>query len=209
MKLRVLLAVVATVGAVGFASAQKTTTVEITGNEARMTDAVSAVHARPLVCDVKMKTYYQSDPKTGAINKAAKNTDLSWCIENDFHKIEKETSRFTDYWFLSREDFYAVYVKNNHIDVENLKNYAMFRSQQYHKCDVILAPVFNYRTATNDEKGAAGDVYLTLTVMGFAGDFINFRQATMEDFDLLKQNAELEYDRQRQGISSNSGKDAN
>jgi hypothetical protein len=45
--------------------------------------------------------------------------------------------------------------------------------------------------------------------MGFAGDFINFRQATMEDFDLLKQNAELEYDRQRQGISSNSGKDAN
>lgn len=209
MKLRVLLAVVATVGAVGFASAQKTTTVEITGNEARMTDAVAAVHARPLVCDVKMKTYYQTDPKTGLANKSAKNPDLSWCVENDFHKIDKETSRLTDYWFITRETFDKVFVRNNRIDEENLRNYAVFRSQQYHKCDVILAPVFNYRTATNDEKGVAGDVFLTLTVIGYAGEFVNFRQATEEDYNLLDRNAKYELEMKRQQISSNTGKDVN
>ena len=191
MKLRVLLAVVATVGAVGFASAQKTTT-EMSHNEARATDAIASVHAMPLVCDVKVKTYYQADEKTGVINKTAKNPDLSWCIENDFHKIDKETSRFTDYWYLTADDVKSFIDAKGYWDDKQLKNYALFRSQQYHKCDVILSPIFTYRTATKDEQSTLGNsVYLTLTVMGFAGEFINFRKATLPDYQLLGENHNL------------------
>ena len=180
------------VGATSFASAQKTTT-EVTMTEARMTDAVAAVHAMPLVCDVKLKTYYVVDEKTGKIKVPnVKSNDLSWCIENDFHKIDKETSRLTDYWFLTKEDMEAFKDAKGYFIDNDLKNYAMFRSQQYHKCDVILAPVFSYRTATKDEQSSAGNsVALTLTVMGYAGEFVDFRPATKADYSLLIDNHNL------------------
>lgn len=207
MKLRVLLAVVATVGAVGFASAQKTTT-EVTMTEARMTDAVASVHARPLVCDVKVKTYYEVDEKGKIKPGNIKSKDLTWCVENDFHKIDKETSRLTDYWFLTYDDVKAFYDKSGSIDDDDLKSYAMFRSQQYHKCDVILAPVFSYRSATKDEQSSVGNnIALTLTVMGFAGEFVDFRQATVEDYDILDRNHNLEVAKGYQ--DSNRGKGVN
>ena len=214
MKLRVLLAVVATVGAVGFASAQKTTT-EVTMTEARTTDAIASVNARPLVCDVKVKTYYKVNDK-GELEKGPDgkfktrdSKELTWCIENDFHKIDKETSRLTDYWFLTGDDVKAFKdTRTNAYVSEDLKSYAIFRSQQYHMCDVILAPIFSYRTPTKDELSQVGNqIELVLTVMGFAGEFVNFRQATLEDYKLLTEDHNLKYARGSQ--DSNYGKDVN
>ena len=191
MKLRVLLAVVATVGAIGMASAQKTTT-ELSHNEARTTDAIASVHAMPLVCDVKVKTYYDVDDAGKIKSPKTKASDLSWCIENDFHKIDKETSRLTDYWYLTADDVKAFIDAKGYLDDTQLRNYALFRSQQYHKCDVILSPIFTYRTATKDEQSSLGNsIAYTLTVMGFAGEFVNFRKANLSDYDVLNKNHNL------------------
>ncbi|MBR4327352.1 MAG: hypothetical protein IKP73_17705 [Bacteroidales bacterium] len=175
MKLRVLLAVVATVGAIGVASAQKTTTVEVTATEARSTDAVASVHARPLICDVSMKVY---------------TAGASWCKESEFNTIDKKTSRFTDYWFLTASDVQAISNSSNTINVDEVKRYGQFRSQQYHQCDVIIAPILNFRSASKDEKQLRGADFVVI-VSGYAGDFINFKNATEEDLRLIEKNKTL------------------
>ena len=176
MKLRVLLAVVATVGAVGVASAQKTTTLlEVNVTEARRTDPITSIHARPLICDVKMKVY-----AAGA----------AWCKESDFNTIDKATSRFTDYWFLTASDVNA-FINDSKTTMgeltDQLKSYGMFRSQQYHQCDVIVAPIFNWRSASKDEKQLRGADYV-VTISGYAADLVNFKNATDEDLNLIIKN---------------------
>jgi len=177
MKKKVLLAVVAIVGATSFASAQKTTSIlEVNVTEARTTDAITRIHARPLICDVKMKTY-----QSGA----------DWCRESDFNLIDKSTNRFTDFWFLTSSDVNAFINSDGKTTMDDLtrqlRSYGMFRSQQYHKCDVIVAPIFNWRSASKDEKQQKGADYV-VTISGYAADFVNFKNASDEDLNLIIKN---------------------
>lgn len=159
---------------VNFADAQKTTTttVEITATEARMTDAIANVFARPVICDVVVKKY-----QSGA----------QWCIETENNTIDKATGRFTDHWFISSSDFYAIIGNTKTFDESSrseLRNYGIFLSQQYHKCDAILAPIFNFRTVQRNEKNAHKGDY-EISISGYAADFVNFKNATSEDINLI------------------------
>ncbi|MBO4373330.1 MAG: hypothetical protein J5826_10385 [Bacteroidales bacterium] len=163
---KVLLSVAAIFVATSYVSAQKTIVKEVQQTEARVTDAITSVHARPLICDVKVKTY---------------SVGADWCRESDFNKIDKNTSRFTDFWFLTAEDVAAIG------KMDELRSYGMYRSQQYHQCDVIIAPTFNFRTASKDEKQTRGADFV-ITVSGYAADFINFKNASDEDLNLIIKN---------------------
>lgn len=163
---------------VNFADAQKTTTatVEIAATEARMTDAMVNVYARPVICDVMVKKY-----QSGA----------AWCIETENNTIDKATGRFTDHWFISASDFYAIIGNTKTFDESSrreLKNYGMFLSQQYHKCDAILAPIFNLRTIQRGERIVSkGD--FEISISGYAADFVNFKNATNEDLNLIQKSS--------------------
>lgn len=177
MKKKIILLAAAIAGLTSIASAQKTTTVlEVNVTEARTTDAVTRVHARPIVCDVKMKTYQQG---------------ADWCRESDFNLIDKSTNRFTDFWFLTTEELNAFISNDGRTTMDELtvqlRSYGMFRSQQYHKCDVVIAPIFNWRSASNDEKQKRGAHYV-VTISGYAADFVNFKNASDEDLNLIIKN---------------------
>ncbi|MDD6001352.1 MAG: hypothetical protein PUC50_04065 [Bacteroidales bacterium] len=177
MKKKIILLAAAIAGLTSIASAQKTTTVlEVNVTEARTTDAVTRVHARPIICDIKMKTYQQG---------------ADWCRESDFNLIDKSTNRFTDFWFLTSSDINAFISNDGKTTMDELtgqlRSYGMFRSQQYHKCDVVIAPIFNWRSASKDEKQQRGADYV-VTISGYAADFVNFKNASDEDLNLIIKN---------------------
>jgi len=171
MKKKVLLAVVAIVGATSFASAQKTT-VEINATEARTTDAITSVHARPLICDVKQKKY-----QAGA----------DWCKDTEFNKIDKTTGRFTDRWYLDAATGQALG------DTEAMKRYGQYRSQQYRQCDVIIAPIMNVRSTSKDEQGQYNGAAYVVTIIGYAADFdmTTLTNASKEDLLLIQTNKNI------------------
>ena len=165
------------VGATSFASAQKTTVKEeVSSTEARMTDAVTTVHALPIVCDVVMKKY-----QAGA----------SWCKETDFNKVDHTTNRFTDFWFLKGSDVSGIVGGSTFSPGDpEIKNYGMFRSQQYHQCDVIIAPIYSFRTASQDEKQLRGADFV-IVISGYAADYVNYRAAKEDDLNLIEHNERI------------------
>lgn len=171
MKKKVFLAVLAMVGATSFASAQKTT-VEINATEARTTDAITSVHARPLICDVKQKKY-----QAGA----------DWCKDTEFNKIDKTTGRFTDRWYLDAATGQALG------DTEAMKRYGQYRSQQYRQCDVIIAPIMNVRSTSKDEQGQYNGAAYVVTIIGYAADFdmTTLTNASKEDLLLIQTNKNI------------------
>ena len=177
MKKKVFLAVLAMVGATSFASAQKTTVKEeVSATEARMTDAVTSVHAMPIICDVVVKKYQQA---------------ASWCKETDFNKVDHENNRFTDFWFLKGSDVSGMVGSTSFSPSDpEIKNYGMFRSQQYHQCDVIIAPTYSFRTASQDEKQLRGADFV-IVISGYAADYVNYRPATMDDLTLIRYNEHI------------------
>lgn len=162
-------------------STTTTTVVELTATEARSKDAAANVHVHPIICDVELKKY-----QAGA----------DWCIETEFNKIDKKTSRFTDYWFLTFSDLAAMVGNGENKFTwgqrqrDEIKNYGMFRSQQYHHCDIIVAPIFNFRTASQDERQSRGADYVII-ISGYAGDFVNFKNVTDADLNLLEHDRKL------------------
>ncbi len=158
--------------------AQKTVTVDLEATEARMKDALPDVHTRPIICDVLVKKY-----QAGA----------EWCKETETNTIEKSTSRFTDKWYITASVFTALLGNIQYFNEQartELKNYGMFCSQQYHQCDVVIAPIFNFRTTTKEEKQKFGADFL-IVISGYAADFVNFKNATEADMDLLIKEANL------------------
>ena len=171
MKKKVFLAVLAMVGATSFASAQKTT-VEINATEARTTDAITSVHARPLICDVKQKKY-----QAGA----------DWCKDTEFNKIDITTGRFTDRCYLDAATGQALG------DTEAMKRYGQYRSQQYRQCDVIIAPIMNVRSTSKDEQGQYNGAAYVVTIIGYAADFdmTTLTNASKEDLLLIQTNKNI------------------
>ena len=92
--------------------------------------------------------------------------------------VELEVSangKVTDTWSLSKEQ---VEVQMGGI-LENIRSWGLYASCQKWKADVIVAPIFNFRT--ND----AGDGYI-LTVIGFPANFKNWRTATESDYEWIR-----------------------
>ena len=58
-------------------------------------------------------------------------------------------------------------------DITNVRSYGLFKASSEAKCDVIVAPTFHL--FTNDKGG------YTLEIVGFAGNFINWKTMTNED----------------------------
>lgn len=92
--------------------------------------------------------------------------------------VELEVSangKVTDIWSLSKDQ---VEVQMGGI-LENIRSWGLYASCQKWKADVIVAPIFNFRT--NDE----GDGYI-LTVIGFPANFKNWRTATESDYEWIR-----------------------
>lgn len=92
--------------------------------------------------------------------------------------VELEVSangKVTDIWPLSKDQ---VEVQMGGI-LENIRSWGLYASCQKWKADVIVAPIFNFRT--NDE----GDGYI-LTVIGFPANFKNWRTATESDYEWIR-----------------------
>lgn len=92
--------------------------------------------------------------------------------------VELEVSangKVTDVWPLSKkqveEEMGGV--------LENIRSWGLYASCQKWKADVIVAPIFNFKT--NDE----GDGYI-LTVIGFPATFKNWRTATENDYEWIR-----------------------
>ena len=98
-------------------------------------------------------------------------------------KIDETKGRVTDVWEIRPEELIALVNEKDPGDVQmqNLRNYAIFKSSQKHQCDVIVAPVFNIHS----DDVARG---VTVTLIGFCANFANWK--TMEDKDVMWINVE-------------------
>lgn len=99
-------------------------------------------------------------------------------------QVDQAKGRITDVWELSPQEFLPL-VGEKGITEENgkrnLRNFALFKSCQKHKCDVIVAPTFHIKS----ENTANG---ITVTVVGFVANFVNWK--TMDEKDLMWINVE-------------------
>ncbi len=86
-----------------------------------------------------------------------------------------ESGKITDVWPLSTEQ---VEVQMGGV-LANVRSWGLYASCQKWKADVIVAPIFNFRT--NDE----GNGYI-LTVIGFPANFKNWRTATESDYEWIR-----------------------
>ncbi|MBQ8968801.1 MAG: hypothetical protein IJ064_03585 [Bacteroidaceae bacterium] len=98
-------------------------------------------------------------------------------------KIDEQKGRITDVWEIRPDELIALVNEKDAGDVQmqNLRNYAIFKSSQKHNCDVIVAPIFNIRS----EDVSRG---VTVTLIGFCANFVNWK--TMDDKDVLWMNVE-------------------
>lgn len=98
-------------------------------------------------------------------------------------KIDEQKGRITDVWEIKPEDLIALVNEKDpsEVQMQNLRNYAIFKSSQKHNCDVIVAPVFSIRS----EDVARG---VNVTIIGFCANFVNWK--TMDEKDLLWMNIE-------------------
>lgn len=62
-------------------------------------------------------------------------------------------------------------------DVENIRSYGLFKASADANCDVIVAPTFHL--FTNNKGG------YTLEVVGYAGNFVNWKTMTTEDMSWI------------------------
>jgi hypothetical protein len=98
-------------------------------------------------------------------------------------QVDQAKGRITDVWQLTAEEMLPL-VNEKATDEQvkqNLRNYALFKSCQKHNCDVIVAPTFHLKSE-NIAKG------ITITVVGFVANFINWK--TMDEKDVLWINVE-------------------
>ncbi len=63
--------------------------------------------------------------------------------------------------------------------LDNIRSWALFMSCQKANADVIIAPMFNFKST--DE----GDGY-TITVVGFPANFVNWHTATKDDYEWMR-----------------------
>lgn len=63
-------------------------------------------------------------------------------------------------------------------DIVNIRSYGVFKTTEAWGCDVVVAPTFHL--FTNDDQG------YTLEVVGFSGNFINWRTMTDSDMEWIK-----------------------
>lgn len=98
-------------------------------------------------------------------------------------KIDEQKGRITDVWEIRPDELMALVNEKDagEVQMQNLRNYAIFKSSQKHNCDVIVAPTFNIRS--NDVSQG-----VTVTLIGFCANFVNWK--TMEDKDVLWMNIE-------------------
>jgi len=68
--------------------------------------------------------------------------------------------------------------------IEYMKNSVVSMTVKKYNADVIVAPIFDIKTSDNYMK-------ITVTLSGYPANYKNFRNATKEDFELLK-NSSLE-----------------
>ena len=175
---RIFLILFATIVSTQFVSAQKTVAIDIAATEARATDAITTIHASPLICDVELKKY-----QVGA----------TWCRETEDNVFDKSCGRFTDYWYITTSDLIALIGQTEYFNDNaktQIRNFGINQSQQYHQCDVIIAPLFNFRTLKKDDK-KYGSAQFVITISGYAADYTNFRLATKDDIDLMIKNSQI------------------
>lgn len=63
--------------------------------------------------------------------------------------------------------------------VDNLRNYAIYKISKDEGCDVIVAPTINVKS--NDDGSG-----FTITVIGFPANFKNWKTATKDDYEWIR-----------------------
>lgn len=83
--------------------------------------------------------------------------------------------RVTDTWPLTIQQV----EKDMGGQLENIRSWALFMSCQKANADVIIAPMFNFKS-TDDGEG------YTITVVGFPANFVNWHTATKDDYEWMR-----------------------
>lgn len=92
-------------------------------------------------------------------------------------EVDQKKGRITDKWEITPEKLIELVNEKDNFEVQmqNLRNYAIYMSSQKHQCDVIVAPTFN--VASSDvSKG------VTVTLIGFTANFKNWKTMDESDF---------------------------
>lgn len=95
-----------------------------------------------------------------------------------------ESGRITDVWEISLEDLAGLTSTTSDFEMQlqNLRNYAIFKSTQKHGCDMIVAPTFSIQAKDLMTQG------VTVTIVGYQANFVNWK--TMDETDLKWVNME-------------------
>lgn len=89
-------------------------------------------------------------------------------------KIDTEKGKIKDVWFFTMDE-----VNSMKGEVENLRKRALFMTTEKHNADVIVAASFDISS------DAKGDGY-TVTVIGYPANYVNWRTASAEDNEWIR-----------------------
>ncbi len=74
----------------------------------------------------------------------------------------------------------------NEKDIEHMKTYTMAQAAFTYHADIIVYPVFALKTSKDAST-------ITVTITGYPASYTNFRNATMEDFELINASEMKDY----------------
>ncbi|MBQ8050010.1 MAG: hypothetical protein IJ197_00360 [Bacteroidaceae bacterium] len=115
-------------------------------------------------------TYRYEDTQARALDMVAKGYVKPLTVEV---KVDATKGR-QHFSYDMAKDFVEIDMKG---DVYNVRSYGLFKATDEAKCDIIVAPTFHLFT---NEKGG-----YTLEIVGFAGNFINWRTMSNEDLQWI------------------------
>lgn len=115
-------------------------------------------------------TYRYEDTQARALDMVAKGYVKPLVVEV---KVDANRGRQHFSYDMEKE-----FVENDmRGDIANVRSYGLFKATEEAKCDIIVAPTFHL--FTNNKGG------YTLEIVGFSGDFVNWKTMTNEDLQWI------------------------
>lgn len=65
-------------------------------------------------------------------------------------------------------------------DLENIRNFAVYRVCQIHQCDMLVAAISNVRTSPS------GDGSYEVNIIGYPANFVNWKTASQADYEWIQ-----------------------
>lgn len=92
--------------------------------------------------------------------------------------VDTSKGRLHDTWTLDANELAARVIKNDDkATLQNLRTYAVYKSSEKAKCDVLIAATFDIRIT---DEGAS------ITVIGYPANFTNWKTGTVADYEWIK-----------------------